>query len=195
MPIEEEAMAEEIIEEIIEEEMVEEEIIEEEIIEESTTEEESKEMTQPNNEPKEKIKEKKSTSKVAKKSTVQSKKLAKQKIVQQKKAIRDNLVKVMDKVDKDIKDISKNLQIKNIIKLDAMTSEQASLDSYDIPFYKSENIYMNQIEIQDMRQLYTDVSLNNYIANDPVVIMENKLRDIETKKQLLIIELEQLKNG
>ena len=195
MPMEEEAIAEEIIEEIIEEEMVEEEIIEEEIIEESTTEEESKEMAQPNNESKEKIKEKKSTSKVAKKSTVQSKKLAKQKIVQQKKTIRDNLVKVMDKVDKDIKDISKNLQIKNIIKLDAMTSEQASLDSYDIPFYKSENIYMDQIQIQDMRQLYTDVSLNNYIANDPVVIMENKLRDIETKKQLLIIELEQLKNG
>ena len=195
MPMEEEAIAEEIMEEIIEEEMVEEEIIEEEIIEESTTEEESKEMAQPNNEPKEKIKEKKSTSKIAKKSTVQSKKLAKQKIVQQKKAIRDNLVKVMDKVDKDIKDISKNLQIKNIIKLDAMTSEQASLDSYDIPFYKSENIYMDQIQIQDMRQLYTDVSLNNYIANDPVVIMENKLRDIETKKQLLIIELEQLKNG
>ena len=195
MPMEEEAMAEEIMEEMIEEEMVQEEIIEEEIIEESTTEEESKEMAQPNNEPKEKIKEKKSTSKVAKKSTVQSKKLAKQKIVQQKKTIRDNLVKVMDKVDKDIKDISKNLQIKNIIKLDAMTSEQASLDSYDIPFYKSENIYMDQIQIQDMRQLYTDVSLNNYIANDPVVIMENKLRDIETKKQLLIIELEQLKNG
>ena len=195
MPMEEEAIAEEIMEEIIEEEMVEEEIIEEEIIEESTTEEESKEMAQPNNEPKEKIKEKKSTSKIAKKSTVQSKKLAKQKIVQQKKAIRDNLVKVMDKVDKDIKDISKNLQIKNIIKLDAMTSEQASLDSYDIPFYKSENIYMDQIQIQDMRQLYTDVSLNNYIVNDPVVIMENKLRDIETKKQLLIIELEQLKNG
>ena len=195
MPMGEEVIAEEIMEEIIEEEMVEEEIIEEEIIEESTTEEESKEMAQPNNEPKEKIKEKKSTSKIAKKSTVQSKKLTKQKIVQQKKAIRDNLVKVMDKVDKDIKDISKNLQIKNIIKLDAMTSEQASLDSYDIPFYKSENIYMDQIQIQDMRQLYTDVSLNNYIANDPVVIMENKLRDIETKKQLLIIELEQLKNG
>jgi len=195
MPMEEEAIAEEIMEEIIEEEMVEEEIVEEEIIEESTTEEESKEMAQPNNEPKEKIKEKKSTSKVAKKSTVQSKKLTKQKNIQQKKTIGDNLVKVMDKVDKDIKDISKNLQIKNIIKLDAMTSEQASLDSYDIPFYKSKNIYIDQIQIQDMRQLYTDVSLNNYIANDPVVIMENKLRDIESKKRLLIIELEQLKNG
>ena len=195
MPMEEEAIAEEIMEEIIEEEMVEEEIVEEEIIEESTTEEESKEMAQPNNEPKEKIKEKKSTSKVAKKSTVQSKKLTKQKNIQQKKTIGDNLVKVMDKVDKDIKDISKNLQIKNIIKLDAMTSEQASLDSYDIPFYKSKNIYIDQIQIQDMRQLYTDVSLNNYIANDPVVIMENKLKDIESKKRLLIIELEQLKNG
>ena len=206
-PKEEPAMEEEIAEEeptMEREEIIKEEPKEmasapteerEEIIEESTTEEESENMAQPNNESKEKIKEKKSTSKVAKKSTVQSKKLAKQKIVQQKKAIRDNLVKVMDKVDKDIKDISKNLQIKNIIKLDAMTSEQASLDSYDIPFYKSENIYMDQIQIQDMRQLYTDVSLNNYIANDPVVIMENKLRDIETKKQLLIIELEQLKNG
>jgi len=195
VPMEEEAMAEEIMEEIIEEEIVEEEIIKEEIIEESTTEEDPKEMAELTNEPKEKIKEKKSTSKVAKKSDVQAKKLTKQKIVQQKKAIRDNLVKVMDRVDKDIKDISKNLQIKNIIKLDAMASEQASLDSYDVPFYKSKNIYMDQIQIQDMRQLYTDVSLNNYIANDPVVIMENKLRDIDIKKQLLIIELEALKNG
>ena len=206
-PEEEPAMEEEMVEEeptMKEEEMIEEEPEKmasapteekEEIIEESTTEEESENMAQPNNESKEEIKEKKSTSKVAKKSTVQNKKLTKQKSIQQKKAIKDNLVKVMDKVDRDIKDISKNLQIKNIIKLDAMASDQASLDSYDIPFYKSENIYIDQLQIQDMRQLYTNVSLNNYIANDPVVIMENKLRDIESKKRLLIIELEALKNG
>ena len=168
----------------------------EEIIEEeSSTEKEPKSMAQPDNDEKKEIKEKKPTSKTAKKSTVQSKKLAKQKVIQQKKTIRDNLVKVMDKVDRDIKDISKNLQIKNIIKLDAMTSDQVSLDSYDVPFYKSKDIYLNQIQIQDMRQLYTDMSLNNYIANDPVVIMENKLRDIESRKQLLIMQLEQLKNG
>jgi len=206
-PEEEPAMEEEMVEEeptMKEEEMIEEEPEKmasapteekEEIIEESTTEEESENMAQPNNESKEEIKEKKSTSKVAKKSTVQNKKLTKQKSIQQKKAIKDNLVKVMDKVDRDIKDISKNLQIKNIIKLDAMASDQASLDSYDIPFYKSENIYIDQLQIQDMRQLYANVSLNNYIANDPVVIMENKLRDIESKKRLLIIELEALKNG
>jgi len=167
----------------------------EEVIKESTTEEESKEMAKTTNEQKETIKEKKPSSENTKKPTLQSKKLAKQKIIQQKKTIRDNLVKVMDKVDRDIKDISKNLQIKNIIKLDAMTSEQASLESYDIPFYKGENIYMDQLQIQDIRQLYTEVNLNNYIANDPVVIMENKLRDIDIRKQLLIIELEALKNG
>ena len=206
-PEEEPEMKEEIAQEeptMEREEMIEEEPKEmastpteesEEVIEESTTEEESKEMAKTTNEQKETIKEKKPSSENTKKPTLQSKKLAKQKIIQQKKTIRDNLVKVMEKVDRDIKDISKNLQIKNIIKLDAMTSEQASLESYDIPFYKSKNIYIDQLQIQDIRQLYTEVSLRTYIANDPVVIMENKLRDIDIRKQLLIIELEALKNG
>ena len=170
--------------------------IEEEYIKEEFTEEEEiieEKPTQMAEEPNEK--EEESNSKTTETAKVKNENNTKQKNIQSKETTKTNLVKIMDKVDKDIKDISKNLQIKNIIKLDAMTSEQASLDSYDIPFYKSENIYMDQIQIQDMRQLYTDVSLNNYIANDPVVIMENKLRDIETKKQLLIIELEQLKNG
>jgi len=183
-------------ESIIEEEMIEEEIIEEEYIKEEFTEEEEiieEKPTQMAEEPNEK--EEESNSKTTETAKVKNENNTKQKNIQSKETTKTNLVKIMDKVDKNIKDISKNLQIKNIIKLDAMTSDQASLDSYDIPFYKSENIYMDQIQIQDMRQLYTEVSLNNYISNDPVVIMENKLRDIETKKQLLIIELEALKNG
>jgi len=183
-------------ESIIEEEMIEEEIIEEEYIKEEFTEEEEiieEKPTQMAEEPNEK--EEESNSKTTETAKVKNENNTKQKNIQSKETTKTNLVKIMDKVDKDIKDISKNLQIKNIIKLDAMTSDQASLDSYDIPFYKSENIYMDQIQIQDIRQLYTEVSLNNYISNDPVVIMENKLRDIETKKQLLIIELEALKNG
>jgi len=183
-------------ESIIEEEMIEEEIIEEEYIKEEFTEEEEiieEKPTQMAEEPNEK--EEESNSKTTETAKVKNENNTKQKNIQSKETTKTNLVKIMDKVDKDIKDISKNLQIKNIIKLDAMTSDQASLDSYDIPFYKSENIYIDQIQIQDMRQLYTEVSLSNYISNDPVVIMENKLRDIETKKQLLIIELEALKNG
>ena len=197
MPMEEEIMEEEIIEEftmeeesMIEEEMLEEEAVEEEFTEEEIIEEEPTKMAEEPNE-----KEEEPNSKTTETAEVKNENNTKQKNIQSKETTKTNLVKIMDKVDKDIKNISKNLQIKNIIKLDAMASEQASLDSYDIPFYKSKDIYMDQLQIQDMRQLYTDVSLNNYIASDPVVIMENKLRDIETKKQLLIIELEALRNG
>ena len=101
----------------------------------------------------------------------------------------------MDKVDKDIKDISKNLQIKNIIKLDAMASDQASLDVYDIPFYKSEDIYLDQLQIQDLRQLYENATLAKYTSTDPIAIVNEKLNQINLKKQQILIELEQLKNG
>ena len=150
------------------------------------------------------IKEEKPTSETPKKSTVSSKKITKQKKVQsgtnktanvksQSRLI--NLEKVMDKVDKDIKDISKNLQIKNIIKLDAMTNDQASLDIYNVPFYKSENIYLDQLQIQDLRQVYANNNLNNYIKDDPIIIIKEKLNKIRIKKQKILIELEQLKNG
>ena len=102
----------------------------------------------------------------------------------------------MDKVDSDVKDIAKNLQIKNIIKLDAMASEQASLDLYrNAVFYKPKDIYLDQLQIQDLRQLYTDVTLSTYTLNDPVFIKNKKLKEINLKKQKILIELEQLKNG
>ena len=177
--------------------MEEEEAVEEEMVEEEIIEEEQEEIVEENNEePKEKeIKEEKPSGKTPKKSTVQTKKLAKQKEIQQKKAIKDNLVKVMDKIDKDIKDISKNLQIKNIIKLDAMASDQVSLDVYNVPFYKSEDIYLDQIQIQDLRHLYTNTTLNSYISTDPIAIVNEKLNKINIKKKQILIELEQLKNG
>ena len=102
----------------------------------------------------------------------------------------------MDKVDSDVKDISKNLQIKNIIKLEAMTSEQASLDMYaNAVFYKPKDIYLDQLNIFDNRQIYDNVSLASYIKNDKVAIKANALHKINLKKQRLLIELEQLKNG
>ena len=133
---------------------------------------------------KEEVKEKKSTSKTTKKSAVQTKKTAKQKKIQQEKAIVKNIERIMDKVDSDVKDIAKNLQIKNIIKLDAMASEQASLDLYrNAVFYKPKDIYLDQLQIQDLRQLYTDVTLSTYTLNDPVFIKNKKLKEINLKKQ------------
>ncbi len=102
----------------------------------------------------------------------------------------------MDKIDKDIKDISKNLQIKNIIKLDAMASDQASLAVYEnVEFYKPKTIYLNQLNIFDSRQLYPDTSLTSYIKEDPVFIKEQQLKNLDNIKQQLLYELEILKNG
>ena len=165
---------------------------------EEIKEEESKELVEETNEEtkEEEVKEEKSTGETPKKSTVSNKKLAKQKKVQQKEAIKTNLVKIMDKIDKDIKDISKNLQIKNIIKLDAMVSDQASLAVYEsIEFYKPKAIYLNQLNIFDNRQIYPDTSLASYIKEDPVFIKEQQLKNLDNIKQQLLYELEILKNG
>ena len=197
MVMEEEMMEEEIIEEfameeesMIEEEMLEEETVEEEFTEEEIIEEEPTKMAEEPNE-----KEEEPNSETTKTAEVKNENNTKQKNIQSKETIKANLVKIMDKVDKDIKDISKNLQIKNIIKLDAMASDQASLDLYDVPFYKSKDIYLDQIQIQDLRQLYEDRTLASYTSTDPIAIVNEKLNQINLKKKQILIELEQLKNG
>jgi outer membrane biosynthesis protein TonB len=178
-------------------EMAEEEVMEEEtteMAEEEVIEEEPTEMVEANNE--EEIKEEKSNSETPKKSTVQTKKLAKQKKIQQKKAIVKNLDRIMDKVDKDIKDISKNLAVKNIIKMEAMTSEQASLNAYaNTAFYAPKDIYLDQLNIFDFRQIYPNTNLASYTQNDKIEIKARKLQEINSRKQQLLLELEILKNG
>jgi len=184
-----ESAEEEVEEEAVEEEMIEEE--QTEMVEETHEEEKEEKVVE-----KEEVKEKKSTSKTAKKSTVQTKKTAKQKKIQQEKAIVKNIERIMDKVDSDVKDIAKNLQIKNIIKLDAMASEQASLDLYrNAVFYRPKDIYLDQLNIFDPRQIYPNVSLASYIDNDKIAIKAKALEKLRLEKRRLQIELEQLKNG
>jgi hypothetical protein len=195
--IEEEMIEEEMLEEPTE--MAEEEMIEEEpteMAEEESVEEKPTKMVQAKDEKKKEVKEKKLVSKTAKKSVVQTKKIKEQKAIQQKKALVKNLAKVMEKVDKDIKNISKNLQIKNIIKLQAMTSQQESLDQYQATsFYKPKDIYLDQLNMVDNRLIYTNKSLATYIQNDKMEIKARKLMEINSRKQQLLIELEVLKNG
>ena len=195
---EEEMMEEDMLEEpteMAEEEMVEEETTE--MAEEESVEEKPTKMVQAKDEKKkEEIKEKKPTSETPKKSVVQTKKIKEQKAIQQKKALVKNLARVMDKVDKDIKNISKNLQIKNIIKLQAMTSQQESLDQYQATsFYKPKDIYLDQLNLIDNRLIYADKSLATYIQNDKMEIKARKLQEIRSRKQQILIELEVLKNG
>jgi len=166
--------------------------------EEEQVEEESTEMVEETNEEEaeEETQEEESSSETATTSTVSSEKTAKQKKVRSKKSLMANMERMMDKVDEDVKDIAKNLALKNIIKIKAMASEQASLDLYkNAIFYKPKDIYLEQLNIFDPRQIYDNVSLASYIKTDKVAIKANALHEINLKKQRLLIELEQLKNG
>jgi len=181
---EEEAVAEEEEEEVAREEEVaseeEEEQVEEESTEvvEETNEEEAEEETQ----------EEESASETATASTVSSKKSAKHKKVRSKKSLMANMERMMDKVDEDVKDIAKNMALKNIIKIKAMASEQASLDLYkNALFYKPKDIYLEQLNIFDPRQIYDKVNLASYIKTDKVAIKVNALHEINLKKQRLLI--------
>ena len=184
---EEEVITEEIIKEAKEEmpkEVVEQEEVKEqpkeEIIEEETQEvaTESKEE-----EPKEEVAEEEPKEEVKTKVATKTNKKPK-------------IDKIMAKVDAQVKDHAKNLVIKNIIKLDAMQSDQASLLEYNnTEFYKPKDIYLNQIEIFDNRSIYKNVDLVQYIDNDIMEIKIKKLNEIKYKKRILLLELKELKNG
>ena len=144
----------------------------------------------------EETEETESTSTASTTSVVSSKENTKQKNIQSKKTLVANIGKVMDKVDKEIKDISKNLEIKNIIKLGAMASEQVSLGTYsNVEFYKPKDIYLNQVIIADPREIYGNVTLVQYTDNDIIKAKQERLYDIKLKKRELINKLETLKNG
>ena len=164
-----EEIKDEMPEEVIEEEP---EQMAEETKEEETIEEEPKETTE--EAPKKEVKTK----------------------VASKKSKKPKIDKIMAKVDAQIKDSAKNLTIKNIIKLDAMQSDQASLTAYNnVEFYKPKDIYLKQIEIFDNRSIYANIDLVKYTANDIMEVKIKKLNEIKSKKRLLLLELQELKNG
>ena len=160
---------------------------------EETTTEEPIEMAEKENEEPE---EKESASNNTTASVVSSKKNIKQKKVQSKKNINEKLEKVMTKIDKEIKNSAKNLQLKNLIKMDVMIGEQLSLATYEnVEFYKPKSIYLDQLNIQDTRKIYADITLAKYTDKDIIGIKQKQLQLLDDKKQQLLIELEVLKNG
>ena len=101
----------------------------------------------------------------------------------------------MAKVDEKIKNPLKNLQLKNLIKMDAMVEDQLSLDVYNVAFYAPKDIYLEQLNLIDNRLIYADKTLASYTDNDIIGIKSRKLGILDYKKQQILIELETLKNG
>ena len=116
-----------------------------------------------------------------------------QKEVQQKETKTVGLTEVLDKIDEQVKDIDKNLQLKNLVKLKVMSSGNL-LEAYNIPFYEPRIIYQDQINIQDNRIIYP-TDLVEYKQNDPIFLQKKKVDDILQKRQNLLKELQVLQNG
>jgi hypothetical protein len=116
-----------------------------------------------------------------------------QKEVQQKETKTVGLTDVLDKIDEQVKDIDKNLQLKNLVKLKVMSSGNL-LDAYNIPFYEPRIIYEEQIKIQDDRIIYPQ-DLVQYKQNDPIFLQKQKDDSILQERQKLIQELQVLQNG
>ncbi len=167
---------------------------EEKPVEKKPTEMVKRETT--NEEKKEEPKEEKSTSETASKSTTETANSQEQESVQSEKTQVAKLELVMKKVDAKIKNPIKNLAIKNLIKLDIMMGDKDALTLYqNAVFYEPKDIYLEQLQIFDERQIYANVSLATYVNNDKVAIKANTLHKLNLEKQRLLIELEQLKNG
>ena len=150
--------------------------------EEKTNEKEEKQEEQKSEKQKEKQEEKQEKKIVSTKSKTKNTKVSK-------------LDAAMDKVDAVVKDTAKNLEVKNIILLDAMSGEN-SLNAYlNQAFYKTKDIYLNQNFIIDNRKIYNEVSLVSYMEKDPLFIKNKILQDINYEKQRLILKLKELKNG
>ena len=116
-----------------------------------------------------------------------------QKEVQSKETKTVRLTDVLDKIDEQVKDIDKNLQLKNLVKLKVMSSGNL-LEAYNIPFYEPRIIYQDQINIQDNRIIYP-TDLVEYKQNDPIFLQKKKVDDILQKRQNLLKELQVLQNG
>jgi len=140
-------------------------------------------------------KEEESNSKVATTSIVQKSKSTKQKKIQSEKTVKPKLKVIMAKIDAKVKNPVKNLQLKNLIKMDAMTEDQASLSVYNVPFYIPKDIYLDQLNMIDNRLIYNGVQLVSYITNDSIGIKERTLQELNINKQRILIELRELKNG
>jgi len=186
----------EVMEETMIEEKPEEEIITEEIMEEAKEEMTAEIIEEMPEEAVEEKEEEIQEEEMVEESTEEAPEKEIKTKVAKKKTKKPKIDKIMAKVDEQIKDNAKNLQIKNIIKLDAMQNDQASLSVYNNnEFYKPKDIYLNQIEIFDNRSIYTNVDLVEYTANDIMEIKIKKLNEIKSKKRLLLLELQELKNG
>jgi hypothetical protein len=146
------------------------------------------------NEKKEKQEEKKSEVKEEKQEEKQEKKKIVSKTTSSSKSKVSTIDAAMAKVDEVVKDIAKNLEVKNLVKLEAMKGDISLALYTNTEFYKGRDIYLNN-NMFDNRDIYNNIDLVQYIENDPVAQKEKILKDLRLRERELLFKLEALNNG
>ena len=91
---------------------------------------------------------------------------------------------------------------KELSKFDKLL-QQPDLGQYkEVSFYKSKNIYtdldMSFFEQANLnmyaKDIYTGITLDTYVQNDPVEVHRVKIKEAKNKTKLLLLELEALRN-
>ena len=109
--------------------------------------------------------------------------------------------RIIAKLEKTLKDVNDQVKAVQFVTLKGIQSQGANLSSYanvqmkdTIKLNDGNPDFFNQLNIgQD--QIYTNVNLNTYSNNDPILIKEKQLKVIDLEKQRLIYEIQELKKG
>ena len=122
-------------------------------------------------------------------------------------SVSKTVTKIENKLKQNLKKVAKQIaeatkqNTENLSKEDLFFNNN-NLNAYlKTDFYKSKDIYtdtnldfFNQIDLGVYsKDIYTTVSLNSYVSNDPVEVHKKNLERINTKKRQLLAELEALK--
>ncbi len=162
--------------------------------EEGIIEVEGKSKEKEKNEKPEEVAEEESNSETTQTANATKENSNKQKKVQSKETRQLKHTDILAKIDEKIKDVGKNLELKNLVTLNQMAKTDIVLELYNIPFYPPKDIYQDQINIADDRVIYAQFNLNQYTQSDPITIKTTKLEEIYNERIQLMNELEMLKN-
>ena len=123
------------------------------------------------------------------------------------KSISTSVAKIESKLKQNLKKVAKQIaqatkqNTENLSKEDLFFNNN-TLNAYlKTDFYKSKDIYtdtnldlFNQIDLGVYsKDIYTTISLNSYVSNDPVEVHNKNIQRINIKKRQLLAELEALK--
>ena len=122
-------------------------------------------------------------------------------------SVSKTVTKIENKLKQNLKKVAKQIaqatkqSTQNLSKEDLFFNNN-NLNAYlKTDFYKSKDIYtdtnsdfFNQIDLGVYsKDIYTTISLNSYVSNDPVEVHNKKIQEINIKKRQLLAELEALK--